>query len=96
MNENPVLKAAAYFGSQAELARVIRVSRRSVTGWVRDHSRMKGDYAVALERATHGAVTRDLFRPDLFTPAGNNPGTAQPASGGPVIILDNPGSGGRE
>ena len=52
-------------GSQAELARRLRISQQSVNRWARK-GRVPLDRLPQIERAVGGAVTRVDLAPDLF------------------------------
>lgn len=55
-----------FFGSDAEAARVIGVSKTAVKLWKDGKNRITGERAIQFERITNGHVTRNDFRPDLF------------------------------
>ena len=57
-------KAIQHFGSRAALARAVGVVPMAVSHW--SHRGIPVDKAIAIERATRGAVTRSQLRPDLF------------------------------
>jgi DNA-binding transcriptional regulator YdaS (Cro superfamily) len=60
-------KAIKYFdNSQAELARAIRVDRRKINDWFnRDGRAIPYNFAVAIELATNGNVTREELAPHV-------------------------------
>lgn len=58
-------RAAAKFATQQEFADALGVSRQRVNQLLKQ-SRVSAEIAVAIERATGGAVMRAELRPDLF------------------------------
>lgn len=63
---HPIDKAADIIGSQTALAAVLGVSKGAVSQWKDDNRRVPAAHCVAIERQTHGAVTRRDLRPDDF------------------------------
>ncbi|MBN6739766.1 helix-turn-helix domain-containing protein [Acidithiobacillus sp. MC6.1] len=57
-----------HFGSQNLAAQAIGVSQVAVSKWVCGKTRPSALTAIAIERATHGVVTRQELRPDIFGP----------------------------
>ncbi|NBC46725.1 MAG: chaperone [Gammaproteobacteria bacterium] len=71
MSKNPVTIAAAQLGSTSALARALGLTYQAVRKWERaiDDGRLRGipaERAVEIERLTHGRVTRQMLRPDLW------------------------------
>lgn len=63
---NPIIKAIEYFGSASKLAAALEVTPQAVCFW-RDGKRTPdADTIMAVERVTHGAVTRQDFRPETY------------------------------
>lgn len=59
--------AIAICGSQSELARRLGVTQTHVWNWInRSHGKIPSEYAIPIETATEGAVTRHQLRPDLY------------------------------
>ena len=54
-------------GTQVELARRIGVRQSTLWGWLkRNESPVPAEYALKIEQATSGAVTRYELREDIF------------------------------
>lgn len=68
MKPNSIEAAVAVAGSQSELARRIGVRQGYVWRWLRAN-KVPAERVLAIEAATHGAVTRHDLRPDVFGPA---------------------------
>jgi DNA-binding transcriptional regulator YdaS (Cro superfamily) len=69
MAETPLEKAVRITGGQSQLARSLggKVRQGYVWKWLR-RGYPPAEHAVAIERATRGAVTRYDLRPDVFGP----------------------------
>lgn len=65
MHKSGIEKAVHLVGSQSELARRLAISPQAVQQWVRS-GRVPSERALAIERATGGAVHRHELRPDLY------------------------------
>jgi DNA-binding transcriptional regulator YdaS (Cro superfamily) len=66
-NENENVKtASALLGGQSALAKVIGCTAPTVNQWVKRHRPVPRRFAVAIERATGGKVTRQNLRPDDY------------------------------
>lgn len=63
-----LLKAIAFFGSQPKLVAAIDrcVSQQTISRMLNGESRLTGELAVAIHKATSGAVPKWKLRPDLF------------------------------
>lgn len=61
---NQISVACKIVGSQVELASLIGVSPAAVNQWISGHRPVPVERCLAIERATHGAVTRRDLRPD--------------------------------
>lgn len=73
----PIKEAVCLVGSQGRLAAAIQpmhptVKQQHVWRWVRA-GRVPAEYALAIETATGGKVTRYELRPDVFGPAPDAP-----------------------
>lgn len=66
MNKNQIEKMIAFFGSDAETARIFGVSKTAVKKWKTGENRITGERAKEFEKATGGIFKRQDFRPDLF------------------------------
>ncbi|MBU2788608.1 helix-turn-helix domain-containing protein [Acidithiobacillus sp. VAN18-1] len=64
---NGLKRAISHFGSQASLARRLGVVPMAVSHWLK-RQRIPPHQAIAIERATNGAVRREELRPDIFGP----------------------------
>lgn len=62
----PIEKAISYFGSVKNLADALDVSHQAVYFWRNGQRKIDADTIAAIERVTHGAVTRQEFRPDSY------------------------------
>ena len=60
-----IAMAIGQLGNQPALANACGVTKAAVSRWVRGH-RVSAENAIAIERATHGRVTRSDLRPDLW------------------------------
>jgi DNA-binding transcriptional regulator YdaS (Cro superfamily) len=65
MGVNPIERAIDILGSAAALARACKQKPQAVTRWRRT-GRIPAHHAGAIEKATHGRVTKADLRPDLF------------------------------
>ena len=54
--------------SQVAVARAVGVSPQAVSEIPRRGKRVPAEWCLAIETATHGAVTRHDLRPDLYPP----------------------------
>lgn len=61
-----IRRAAKQAGGQAALADKMGVSRQAFNYWFHGKQGISAEQAVALEKATGGAVTRGELRPDLW------------------------------
>lgn len=61
-----ILSAISILGTQKKLALACRVSQRAVSKWLNEESQPTADNAVAIEKATNGAVRRVDILPDVF------------------------------
>lgn len=59
-------RAIEQFGSQTALARRLGITQGAVSSWVAGHWPMSPRNAIAIEKATGGAVHRSELRPDLW------------------------------
>jgi DNA-binding transcriptional regulator YdaS (Cro superfamily) len=64
---NPTLKRAIEAaGGQSELARRITKTQSVISFWLRSGTPVPAEYAIAIERAVGGVVTREELRPDII------------------------------
>ena len=67
-------RAIEKLGGQSALARACKVKQGHVWHWLNKSRRVPADYALTIEAATGGTVTRQELRPDLFgKPATDRP-----------------------
>lgn len=59
--------ALDYFGSQAKIARALGTTQATVSRRLAAGKPLSAEDAVALERASNGAVNRAELRPDLWS-----------------------------
>lgn len=71
-----IQRAVDHFGSQALLAERIGLSQQGVS-YLLHANRISAEIAIAIDRATGGAVSKEQLRPDLFTISSGQSG-AQP------------------
>jgi DNA-binding transcriptional regulator YdaS (Cro superfamily) len=67
-----VAKALTFAGSQNALGRKTGLNQSVISKLLTRRQTLTGDHAVAIERATDGAVSRSQLRPDLW-PEGDKP-----------------------
>ncbi|MBN6739128.1 helix-turn-helix domain-containing protein [Acidithiobacillus sp. MC6.1] len=73
MNISHLIFVAVHIaGSQTNLARQVGVSPQAVHEWLKGGS-ISPRNAIAIERATNGAVTGQELRPDIFGPLAGLP-----------------------
>lgn len=64
---NPhMARAVAHFGTQHRLASAIKCSQQHISKAMMGDIGIAAEYAIAIEKATDGAVTRSQLRPDLW------------------------------
>ncbi len=63
---NALEKAINHIGNQTELARALNTSQARVWNWLHRDSTIPAEFAVPIEKATNGKVTRYDLRPDIF------------------------------
>lgn len=61
----PILRAAEAVGSQAALARLLKVTPSAVNQWATGDRRVPAEQCPAIERATAGAVRCEELRSDV-------------------------------
>lgn len=66
MNKNNIEKIIAHFGSMAEMARALNVTKTAIKKWQLGENRITAERAIEFEKATEGRFKRQDFRPDLF------------------------------
>ena len=69
MKKPPALsRAVTLLGSQAALAKNLGISAPRLQYWMK-RRRVPAEFALAIERLTHGAVSRHDLRPDIYDEA---------------------------
>jgi len=66
MDTSHIDRAVKIVGSQAELGRVLGITAGAVHQWVAGLRPVPARFAIAIERATDGAVASSDLRPDIF------------------------------
>lgn len=67
INNHPIIgRAISALGSQSKLAEASGISQSSISRMFLLQERVSAEDAVAIERATGGAVSRHDLRPDLW------------------------------
>lgn len=67
MARSALARAVEHFGGQKRLADRIGTSQAQVWYWLHEAKRgIPGEYALAIERETDGAIKRHELRPDLY------------------------------
>lgn len=67
MNIIDLLKES-FPGTQAEAARIAGVSQPAIHKWMTGKCKPSAKSVIAIEKATHGRVSRHALRPDVFGP----------------------------
>ena len=65
----PLQKAVVIAGGQTALAKKVGVKQQNISWWITRSRKVPAERCIAIEAATHGAVTRHDLRPDVFGPA---------------------------
>lgn len=68
-----IKRAIAIHGSQAKLAKEAGCSQQYISWLLKEADQISAEMSIAFECATHGAVSRQQLRPDLFA---SNPSEA--------------------
>jgi DNA-binding transcriptional regulator YdaS (Cro superfamily) len=55
--------------TQAEAGRLLQVSQTTIHKWMTGKAKPSAKSAIRIEKLTHGKVTRNALRPDIFGPA---------------------------
>jgi len=72
-NQHPdILRAINLFGAQSRLAEAAGCAQQAISQMLNFQLPVSAESAMAIERATDGAVTRSQLRPDLW-PEGERP-----------------------
>lgn len=72
MNDSPLFKAVELLGGQTQLAAAAtacgpkKVEQSHVWNWLNRDSKVPGEYAIAVAKATGFRVTPHELRPDLY------------------------------
>jgi len=61
--ERALFAAIKYFGSQSNLARTLKISRKTVNKWLNRGDEIPFEYAIAIEKLTKGTVNRYALAP---------------------------------
>ena len=88
-NSHPVAAACAKFGNAAAFAKQMGVTPGMVSQWINGRRPVAHDSCAAIERATSGAVTVEVLRPDAAWSRIPDPAWPHPA-GRPVIDVARP------
>ena len=88
-NSHPVAAACAKFGNAAAFAKQMGVTPGMVSQWINRRRPVAHDWCAAIERATQGAVTVEVLRPDASWSRIPDPAWPHPA-GRPVIDVARP------
>lgn len=67
--QTPLERAIDFVGSQAALAKALKVKPQHVWNWLNRDSRVPAEQVLPIEAATEGKVTRHELRPDLYPPS---------------------------
>lgn len=66
-SQNPhIERAVKICGRQADLAEKVGCAQQTISKYLNGEIRVSAEHAVAIERATVGAVPRHALRPDLW------------------------------
>lgn len=66
MSKTKLEQAVKILGGQSATARALGVSQPNVYYWLHQAKVVPAEYAIPIELATKGAVTRHDLRPDLY------------------------------
>lgn len=66
ISRHAVTYAVNRVGGQQALGKLIGVSQPSIHCWISGEFIISGEYAIPVEKATDGKVTRHQLRPDLY------------------------------
>ena len=66
MEKYALMMAVDWLGGQAATGRLLGVDQPRVWHWIHTQKRVPAEYAIALEKATKGLVTRYQLRPDIY------------------------------
>jgi DNA-binding transcriptional regulator YdaS (Cro superfamily) len=69
MRQSPLKRAVEIVGSQAALAKALKVKPQHVWNWLNRDDRVPAEQVLPIEAATDGKVTRHDLRPDIYPPA---------------------------
>ncbi len=65
MNNPSLERAIKIIGSQVKLAKILGKRQSSIWNWLKS-GRVAAEYAIPIEQATGGQVTRHELRPDIY------------------------------
>lgn len=72
----PYRRALEIIGNASKVAREVNVTPAAVLDRLKRGRRAPAEWCIALERLTHGLVTRQELRPDIYPPDEQAPGDA--------------------
>lgn len=61
-------RAIKIAGGQTALGALIGAKQQTISFWLNESGRVGAEYALLIERALSGQVTRQQLRPDLYPP----------------------------
>ena len=59
-------KAIALLGGQSALGRALGIKQQLVWNWLNRTRKVPAEYAIPIEKATDGRISRHQIRPDLY------------------------------
>jgi DNA-binding transcriptional regulator YdaS (Cro superfamily) len=65
-SQSAIQKAVEVLGGRRELCAASGISEQAVSFWLAGSRQISAEYAIRVEEATGGRVTRSELRPDLF------------------------------
>jgi len=69
MKNRHINKAVKIFGNQNRMASEMGVTRQAVHGWLFGKHRISPEKAIELSKKTHGKLTPNQLRPDIYPDA---------------------------
>lgn len=61
--ERALIAAIKFFGSQTNLAKTLKISRKKLNNWLNRGDEIPFQYAIAIEKLTEGTVNRYALAP---------------------------------
>lgn len=68
MKRSLLTRAVELLGSQANLAEVLGITQPSVSLLLNHGKEIRAEYAMKIDAATNGVISKELLRPDLWPP----------------------------